>query len=539
MAPEYALTDKSSTPMGKGPFALRADVIRLPMYAPQAVFVAIAAAVLFAVACRIGVKYSFNVNEGWNAYWAGTAWSGGDLYPPPSAFKLNTYLPLWFYVTGSLGSLVGDNIVAGRIVAGAAMLSIAVAIFLIVRAMTGLRRDGVTAAAAFLAMTGLFYGQYLAADDPQWAGNLLMTLAMLAVVRNASGARGAIPIPLVVPLLLIASLFKHNVMAVPASIAIYLLLFRRAELPRFIAWSIVGLAVVCAALFLIFGSGVFASMLYPRPYDFEAALEQTVDHLKLYGALVAVVAYLGYLALQRNPAATLLFIYSAVSLIQGLVLSGGLDVDVNVFFDFAIACAIGLGLLQNAIVRFVADESRTWRAAVALLAWLGISLTPVLSASGSGLKEGRDILAAMAASPQQADVAYIKATPGGVVCENPALCYWAGKDFWVDVNTLKILVSAKAQLETDFIANLERCLYPLIQLQDDWEDADGAPFTAGILTALRTHYTEVPRKAEAHYRVPRPNCRAAAGGEIAPTQRLSRPDNRSFKVPASAGLVMR
>jgi len=67
MAPQYALTDKSSTPLGKRPFALRADFIRLPMYAPQAVFVAIAAAVLFAVVCRIGVKYSFNVNEGWNA----------------------------------------------------------------------------------------------------------------------------------------------------------------------------------------------------------------------------------------------------------------------------------------------------------------------------------------------------------------------------------------------------------------------------------------------------------------------------------------
>ena len=95
---------------------------------------------------------------------------------------------------------------------------------------------------------------------------------------------------------------------------------------------------------------------------------------------------------------------------------------------------------------------------------------------------------------------------------------------------------AKSQ---SFIANLERCLYPLIQLQDDWEDADGGPFTAGILAALKTHYTEVPRQAEAHYRVPRPNCRAAGGGEIGPAQRLSRPDNRSFKVPASAGLVMR
>ena len=136
-------------------------------------------------------------------------------------------------------------------------------------------------------------------------------------------------------------------------------------------------------------------------------------------------------------------------------------------------------------------------------------------------------------------VAYIKAMPGGVVCENPALCYWAGKDFWVDVNTLKILVSAKAQLEADFIANLERCLYPLIQLQDDWEDADGGPFTEGILAALKTHYTEVPRQAEAHYRVPRPNCRAAAGGEIDAAQRLSRPDSRSLPLPASAGLVMR
>jgi hypothetical protein len=539
MAPEYALTDNSSTAVGKHPFALRADFIRLMIYAPQTVFVAIAAVALFAVVCRIEIKYSFNVNEGWNAYWAGTAWSGGDLYPPPSAFKLNTYLPLWFYVTGALGSLLGDNIVAGRIVAGAAMLSIALAVFLVVHATTGLRRDGVTAAAAFLAMTGLFYGQYLAADDPQWAGNLLMTLALLAVVRNASRERGAIPIHLVVPLLLIASLFKHNVMAVPASIAIYLLLFRRAELPRFIAWSIVGLAVVCAALFLIFGSGVFASMLYPRPYDFAAALEQTVDHLQLYGPLVAVVAYLGYLALQRNPAGTLLFIYSAVSVIQGLVLSGGFDVDVNVFLDFAIACAIGLGLLQNAIARFIADESRAWRAAVALLAWLGISLTPVFSASGSGLREGRDLLAAIAASPQQADVAYIKATAGGVVCENPALCYWAGKDFWVDVNTLKILVSGKAQLEADFIANLERCLYPLIQLQDDWDDADEGPFTAGILTALKTHYTGVSGEAEPHYRVPRPNCRAAAGGETGPAQRLSRPDNRSLPLPASAGLVMR
>jgi hypothetical protein len=157
----------------------------------------------------------------------------------------------------------------------------------------------------------------------------------------------------------------------------------------------------------------------------------------------------------------------------------------------------------------------------------------VFAASKDGLKEGRNIVAAMAASPQQADVAYIKGAAGGVLCENPALCYWAGKDFWVDINTLKILVTGKPQLETDFIAKLERCLYPLIQLQNDWADEAEGPFTERILIALESHYTEVWRSAEANYRVPRPNCGATAA------QRFSRPENRSLTLPASAGLAMR
>lgn len=539
MAPEFTLTETSSTAVRKRPVALRAAFLRLSIYAPQAVFVAIAAAVLAAVACRIAVKYSFNVQEGWNAYWAATAWSGGDLYPPSNALKLNNYLPLWFYVTGSLGSLLGDNIIAGRIVAGAAMLGTAVAVFLIVHAMTGRRRDGVTAAAAFLAMCGLFYGQYAAANDPQWTGNLLTTLAMLAVVRKTSNARGAIPIHLVVPLLLIASLFKQSVFAAPASIAIYLLLFRTPEFPRFVLWSIVGLAVVCAGLFLVFGPGVFASILYTRRYDLDVAWDQTIDHLKLYGPLLAVIAFLGYLATQRNSAAALIFIYSIVALIQGFVLSGGFDVDVNVFFDLAIACSIGLGLLQNAIARFFAREPRPLPATITLLVWLGIGLTPAVSASDQALTDAREILRSAVVSSQQADVAYIKSTPGGAVCQNLALCYWAGKDLLVDVDTLKLLVTRKPQLEAEFIANLERCLYPLIQLEDDWDDEDEGPFTEGMLTALETYYAEVAGGGEAYYRVPRPNCGVAAGGETGPAQRAARPENRSRVLAASAALLMR
>ena len=59
---------------------------------------------------RVWVRYSLDTNEGWNAYWAAAAWSGGTLYPEPLSLKLNNYLPLWFYTTGTLGALLGDNI---------------------------------------------------------------------------------------------------------------------------------------------------------------------------------------------------------------------------------------------------------------------------------------------------------------------------------------------------------------------------------------------------------------------------------------------
>ncbi|HML12909.1 MAG TPA: hypothetical protein VK456_06355, partial [Xanthobacteraceae bacterium] len=95
-----------------------------------------------------------------------------------------------------------------------------------------------------------------------------------------------------------------------------------------------------------------------------------------------------------------------------------------------------------------------------------------------------------------------------VICQNLALCYWAGKKFRVDLNNLKILTSAKPQAESEFVASLQGCAYPLIQLNDDWDDLDEGPFTAGILDALNAHYAEVWSSAGASYWMPQSQCRA-------------------------------
>jgi hypothetical protein len=486
----------------------RGKLIQLALHAPSAILLSISGAVLVAMVCRIGVTYSFNVNEGWNAYWAAAAWQGADLYPPPSSLKLNTYLPLWFYATGWLGSVVGDNILAGRIVAGSALLLDAVVIFRIAREITGHGRDGWCAAAAFLAMNGLYHAEYVGANDPQWAANLLMSVCLLAMVREINGKSPGKPyfyLNYLVPLLLVGGMAKHNVIAAPASIAIFLLLYRRAQFVLFAVYSAVGLLVVCAALYAIFGTSIFASLLFPRQYDFANAWAQTIDHLRAYGPLLLITAYLAW---QTNPPARLIFIYSIVSLAQGLVLSGGLDVDVNVFFDFAIATSIGLGLLQNSVFRTIRDHAGRWQAAAVLALWLAIPLTPVALVLPQAIGEARDSFETLAASPQQADVAYLKAAPNGAICENAALCYWAGKPFQVDLNNLKILMTASARLEAEFIAHLGDCSYPLIQLNDDWDDVDEGPFTAGVIAALKEHYVGVRNTAERYWK-PHADCGAA------------------------------
>jgi hypothetical protein len=470
------------------------------LYAPYIPILLIAGATIACALCRIGVPYSFNVNEGWNAYWASAAWNGSELYPPPNGLRLDPYLPLWFYVTGALGHLLRDNITAGRVVATLALFLNSAVVFMIVRQLTKRQTSAWFAAATFLALCGLFFADYVAANDPQLAANLLMTVALFLFVRKAEGRDTLHSRLLIVTLLLAAGLIKHNVLAVPISIAIFLLIYRRMEFLAFAAWSTAGLIVVCAMLYLIFHTNLFASLLFPRSYDVSSAWEQTTDQLASFNLLLLVVPFL---ALQASPAVRLIFIYTVVSLMEGLILSGGFGVDVNVFLDFAIATAIGIGLLQNATLRAVGNQPGRWQTAVSLAVWIAVALTPFVLASQQGFQKTKEIFNTLTNNPQRADVAYIKTKPGPAICENPALCYWAGKDFGVDVNNLKILTFGQPQVERELIAQLTSCFYAVIQVStDDWDDDEDGRFTAAIIGILKKDYTIAWKNGETQYFVP-------------------------------------
>ena len=94
----------------------------------MALFAFVCAVGLWRVLAIIGLHVPLDPNEGWNAYLAAAAMAG-HAYPDAHGYVVNNYPPLSFYLVGVAGRIVGDNIIAGRIVSLIAFLGVAAGIF--------------------------------------------------------------------------------------------------------------------------------------------------------------------------------------------------------------------------------------------------------------------------------------------------------------------------------------------------------------------------------------------------------------------------
>jgi hypothetical protein len=66
------------------------------------------------------------------------------------------------------------------------------------------------------------------------------------------------------------------------------------------------------------------------------------------------------------------------------------------------------------------------------------------------------------------------------------LCYWAGQQLTLALNTLPILVAELPVLKDAVVAQIEARKFPLIQL--DLADAAEDPLTDRMRRALQSHY---------------------------------------------------
>ncbi len=376
----------------------------------------------------IPAHFSTDPNEGWNAFQALRALGAGPLYPPPGSLTGNNYPPLSFFIVGWLGRVTGDVIIAGRLVALVSLLIVAGCIFAAISLIDARSRVGaVIGTLMFLGFNATIFRSYLAMNDPQWLGHALMTGGMVVLLAgNKDGPLEAGRIVAAALLMLSGGFIKHNLVAFPLAMTLWLLFYDRRALTIWIATSVLTLVVSGALLCQAYGVVFFTDLLASdRHYSWLRAMIRSAGPVAVMLPMVLVTLRL-HDAGKIDRRIDLILLMVAISLPLGVFERTGQGVDRNAHFETLIALsittAVSLGLYEFDLGKPVLLRPLPWL----ILPFLFL-IPGAFQADLEELRHRSD--SEIAWSKMQDRVA---ATPGPVACETSAICYWAGKDFEID-----------------------------------------------------------------------------------------------------------
>src|SRR5580698_410666 len=414
------------------------------------------------VIAMTGLHVPLDPNEGWNAYHTLAAMSGTPLYPPAGSFLANNYPPLSYYIVGAVGWLTGDEIVAGRIVSLLSLLAVAAGIFVSARRM-GAGPEASLFGVLWFVLGLLVFTDYVGMDDPQLLGHAVAMAGFVLLLRgNVFAAALAMTLALFV---------KHNLVALPLAALVWLALTDRKAALRFAGYGI-GFCLLGLILFrLVYGVDLWAVLASPRLYSLDTLRENVAAWTVWDGLGAAVMASL-LLVRRGDRDVALCAIYAFAAVLIGLIFAGGAGVDMNVWFDAAIALSLGSAL---AIGRFERDLHKALAASAYVLAL------------GFGLALNWDDVWDR---PQAADseIAFLKAHPGPALCETLSLCYWAGKRAEVDVFNTGQAFAAGARSDAALIRLIVGRRYRAMEFDSMDDFALGPRVKQAVLASYRVDH---------------------------------------------------
>ena len=387
-------------------------------------------------------------NEGWNAYFADAAMAKGPLYPSPDQLITNNYPPLSFYLVGSVGRLVGDSLLAGRLLSLVAVIAIATAIALCVKRLGGSRAAAGISAAFFVGTMSRFFMSYVGMNEPQLLSEAIMVFGFLGFLIARSNDRGYVGPVLVMAL---AGFVKHNIIAMPLTAFLWLGLRCRREALKCFCIAAIAIITGAAICYALFGRNFFLNILAPRQYSLKRALH-------IFGELewvsVGLLACLYNAWARRHDAGVQLCSYLiAVALCSYFLQRGGAGVYLNAQFELVIAIAIGLGLVFTQISLWPVVRHVRWERGQAILVLaLCVRLLASKQLQPLRLVFDRSFMNEIAIRERAMTdgVERVRRIPGDVFC--PALVsYRAGKPFAVDAFNAQQRILAGA-LPKDAIA---------------------------------------------------------------------------------------
>ncbi|WP_162875577.1 ArnT family glycosyltransferase [Sphingomonas crusticola] len=423
------LTAPAASPAETNPFQPAAG--RAPRWLFTALWLVILAALTVQFAWPLAAlpfHVSWNNNEGWNAYWTARALAGQPLYTDAASPISNNYPPLSFYIVGGFGRLIGDPIIAGRIICLGSLIATTLLIERIIARFGGSRWWGAAAAAVFLLIIATVAQRYLAADDPQWLAEAPMVASLLLLIGRTAEMPSRARLVAACLLMLLGGLIKHNQVALPIATTVWLAFYHRRGLAIWLVTAAVAGGAALAALALIYGHPFFDQVLH----------HQRIVSVKLIGGALHSVSYTlpemllaGLLAYSRprDPRISLLLIFAPIAVLVGIFERLGVGVSQNAHFDGAIALTILAGIVLSC--GMIGLRSVWLRLAV-----LAVMVAPLAARVARKAPENLREASAMKQTDarwQQA-IALLARQPGAVACERPALCYWSGKPYALDVS---------------------------------------------------------------------------------------------------------
>jgi hypothetical protein len=428
---------------------------------------------LMHIVCVISFQVPFDPNEGWNAAFAHAVLATGSPYPPAPNLMVNNYPPLSFYLVAAISKMTGDAIVAGRVVALTALFAVALGIETAARWMGCTRLEALFAALLFTA--GLMLTtDYVGMDDPQLLGHAVAMGGLLLALREPRTPRLMVASAL---LFVLAFFVKHNLVVLPAALALWLLLADRRHAITFIASGLIFLLIGLGLFKQVYGVSLLSQIDSARTYGV-ANIWSGLAQWAPWGAAPAAGAAALYLIARHDRHAMLCAIYVLVAIVAGAYFLGGAGVDSNALFDADIALALCAGLLMNRL------PLPLWRGAAAVL--YAIPLIAGLWALDAPWRTSDYWLHPLAEDRSAAagEIALIRTADGPVLCEMLSLCYWADKPAEADVFNLDQAYLTGARNDAGLVRAIEAKHFALIQ----FEQLEPFPLTPAIHRALLKNY---------------------------------------------------
>lgn len=420
-------------------------------------------------------------NEGWNAVHTSRAMSGGHLYQYDTAFLVNNYPPLSFYVVGLLSTFGPDYIFAGRLLNFISVGCITGCIVGILKNLHLSNSKALLGGILFIALMTSSYDSYLGKNDPNLFGNALSVFGFALFLKRPTNKGSLFVVAL---FCLLSGLVKPHLLGMPIAVTMTLLLRHRTS---FVVWCALCLSLVVmtiGGLYLVFGPSLFTEMNSDRIFSF-TLLVHSVGYVLWLPAGLAVVFLLTAFTPNHTGKHVAIKGYVIASFLCSVPLLGGAGTNYNLLFEWSIALCIAVPLQLHDILPAVSTKRMQGYSSVAVGTLLCVMPPTLLNPIQYFADLNRRIDAERNRTIDDLD--YLETFSDPVLCETMALCYWSEHPIVYDSFNVAQSMTKDPNIADSVLQDLRQHKYAVIQVTKHPEQ--GWSHTSDFIDTLQGHYT--------------------------------------------------